>query len=440
MPGRSLLKAMALLVTLVMTEHAGFAQHISSLDRERALVMLQTVGADVRKYYYDAKLHGVNWDAKVSEAKEKIAKATSYNEAVLDIAALLETLDDSHTSFAPPSDPIPQEYGWRFQMVGARCFVTHVQPKSDAELKGVKPGDEILTLNGFAPTRGGLPKMEYALFQLVPQSSLRLDLRSPSGKISHVEVKAKVRQARRVTDLQNDTGRDAWSLRLEEEDERRLTRPQYRELSNGLMILKLPLFDLTAAAVDEIIRKARNHDTLIVDVRGNPGGAEHTLQDLLGGLFEKEVKIANRVTRESPKPVVAKPQHNVFTGKLIVLVDSNSASASELLARVVQIERRGIVMGDRTSGSVMEAKFYSHRIGSQPYFYYGTEISEADLVMTDGNSLEHTGVIPDEAKLPVATDLANKLDPVLAHAAETAGAVLTPEQGGSLFPFEWPKR
>jgi carboxyl-terminal processing protease len=253
-------------------------------------------------------------------------------------------------------------------------------------------------------------------------------------------VKAKVRQARRVTDLQNDTDRDAWSLRLEEEDERRLTRPQYRELSNGLMILKLPLFDLTAAAVDEIIRKAPNHDTLIVDVRGNPGGAEHTLQDLLGGLFEKEVKIANRVTRESPKPVVAKPQHNVFTGKLIVLVDSNSASASELLARVVQIERRGIVMGDRTSGSVMEAKFYSHRIGSQPYFYYGTEISEADLVMTDGNSLEHTGVIPDEAKLPVATDLANKLDPVLAHAAETAGAVLTPEQAGSLFPFEWPKR
>src|ERR1700730_8641690 len=149
-----------------------WSQHLSSLDRERVQVMLQTVASDVRKYYYDPKLHGVDWDSKVREAKDKIAKATSYDEAILEIAAVLETLDDSHTYFFPPRDPIHEEYGWRFQMVGDHCYVTHVRPKSDAETKGLRPGDEVLTIDGFTPARESLSKIEYVVYQLGAQSNL----------------------------------------------------------------------------------------------------------------------------------------------------------------------------------------------------------------------------------------------------------------------------
>ena len=382
----------------------------------------------------------MNWDEKASEARDKIAKATSYNEAILQVAALLETLNDSHTSFFPPRDPIPQEYGWRFQMVGDRCFVTHVQPKSDAEGKGLRPGDQVLTINGFTPTRESLTKMEYVLKTLMPQSSLQLDLRAPSGKISHAVVKAKVRQPAAIMDYGDMTGRDKWRVRLESEDELRLMRPEYKELSDGVMILKLPIFFQTGTALQESIGKARRHDTLIVDLRGNPGGAESNLQDLLGGMFEKDVKIADRVTRRATNPLIAKGSHKSFTGKLIVLVDSRSASASELFARVVQIEKRGVVLGDRTLGRVMEARYYDHETGPSLVFHYGTSISEADLIMADGKSLEHSGVTPDETILPSATDLAGNRDPLLAHAAEIAGIVLTPEQAANLFPYEWPKR
>jgi hypothetical protein len=57
--------------------------------------------------------------------------------------------------------------------------------------------------------------------------------------------------------------------------------------------------------------------------------------------------------------------------------------------------------------------------------------------MTDGKSLEGTGVVPDTIILPGAGDLAAKRDPVLSHAASLVGLGLSAEKAGTLFPVEW---
>ena len=147
------------------------------------------------------------------------------------------------------------------------------------------------------------------------------------------------------------------------------------------------------------------------------------------------MKILDRVSRGETKSLSATGRrHDAFIGRLAVLIDSESASASEVLARVVQLKRRGFIVGDRSSGSVMEARVYPHQVALDSPVSYAISVTDADLVMTDGKSLEDVGVEPDIVVLPTGQDLANDRDPALAKAAGLVGAKLSPKRPGKYFP------
>ena len=179
---------------------------------------------------------------------------------------------------------------------------------------------------------------------------------------------------------------------------------------------------------------------MILDLRGNGGGLEDTFLRMIGNFFDHDVKIGEVKTRKEAKPLLAKTRGDrTFTGKLVVLVDSESGSAAELFARVVQLEKRGTVIGDNSAGAVMLSKRMGHQVGADYFVPYGVSITIADIIMTDGKSLEHVGVKPDEIRLPTAADLAAQRDPVLAYALSLLGIVITPERAGAFFPIEWRK-
>jgi carboxyl-terminal processing protease len=207
-----------------------------------------------------------------------------------------------------------------------------------------------------------------------------------------------------------------------------------------LLIWKMRAFDLEAHKVDSSVGRAKNRKALILDLRGNGGGWEETLLRMVSNFFDRDIKLGDIKRRKETKPLVAKTRGNsAFTGKLIVLIDSQSGSAAELFARIVQLEKRGIVIGDVSSGAVMRSLFYDHQHGVNETIAYGASITDADIIMTDGRSLEHVGVVPDQLKLPAPAALAAKHDPVLAYAMSLAGVTMTPEKAGGLFPMVWIK-
>jgi C-terminal processing protease CtpA/Prc len=83
----------------------------------------------------------------------------------------------------------------------------------------------------------------------------------------------------------------------------------------------------------------------------------------------------------------------------------------------------------------MEAKLYPHEVALGSKISYAISVTDADLVMTDGKSLEHVGVEPDIVILPTSQDLANNRDPALAKAAGLVRAKLSPEEAGAILPY-----
>lgn len=410
---------------------------ISRFERARAKMMLKIIKDDIARFYYDPAYHGVDLEAAFSLANEKIDKADSIGQCFAAIARPLLEFKDSHTFFLPPARSARLEYGWHMKTIGDRCIVTAVEEGSDAAAKGLKRGDIIASIDGFRLTRDNLWGVNYVYRALAPRQTVRLNIESPGERARDLEVAAKVQMKKRLLQLTRSS--DVEDYIHEIEDRAYLERHRFVDLGEDLLIWKMPQFDLSPSEVKNNMRRAEKHKALILDLRGNPGGAVETLGAMVGSFLDGEMKIGDVESRERMKPIMGKAVGEAWKGKLLVLIDSQSASASELFVRVMQLEKRATLIGDRSSGSVMMSRSYDHEVGSDTVIVFATSITVANIIMKDGKSLEHTGVEPDELMLPTPDDIAAGRDPVLAHAASLCGVTLDPEKAGSFFPVEWKK-
>lgn len=399
-------------------------------------MMLKIIRDDVKEHYYDPTFHGLNLDDKFRTADEKIKQATSNSQVFTIIAQTLMELNDSHTFFLPPPRGFRIEYGWQMQMIGDKAYVIAVKPGSDAEAKGLKIGDTVHLIDGFKPARENMWILNYLFRALSPRSTQRLAIQSPSGPSRELEIAAKVREGQKLLDLTNTVQRQNYLIELQSREH--LTRHRFVELGNDLLIWKMPQFDLSDKELEGVMGRVKKHNALILDLRGNAGGYIDTMRYLVGYFLDDEIKIGDIKGRKETKSLVSK-KAGAFEGKLIVLVDSDSASASEIFARMMQLQKRAVVIGDRTSGSVMVSRQYPRSIGTDTVVFYGTSITEADIIMPDGQSLEHAGMTPDEMMLPTGEDLAAGRDPIMTRAAALVGIKIDPEKAGTFFPIEWPK-
>ncbi len=408
------------------------AQGLDGHDRENAKAMLSAAKEDLQKNYYDPSLRGLDIESHFKDAEAKLKQATTRDQLVLIVAQAMLVLNDSHTFFVPPSRAAQVRYGWEMKMVGNRTFVQAIKPQSEAETIGLKVGDEILAVDGFRPTRDNIWKMYYRYYALTPARSIRLVVQSPGDTQSReLNVPAKIVRTATVTD---------WSrLFVQYLRERKdVGQDRYVEVGKDLLIWQMSSFSVPESHIDDMMGKARNFKSLIIDLRGNSGGYVKTMERLVGYFFDHDVNIFDEKFRKEKKTSKAKSRGaDIFQGDLLVIVDSESASASEIFARLIQIEKRGKVIGDRTSGAVMVSRFFDHQSGVGNVLYFGNNVTVADAIMTDGKSLENVGVDPDVQLVPEGADLAGKRDPVLVQAAKLAGITLDPDKAGSLFPKEW---
>lgn len=274
-----------------------------SFQRERARQMLRDLGEAIERHYYDPQYHGIDMEARFKAADARLQSVDNLGAAFTTIAETLDALKDSHTFFIPPARNTRREYGYFLQMIGDRCFITAVRPNRDASEK-LAPGDEILTWQGYRPTRETLWTMGYIFNTLLSLPVMNFTVRGPDGRERKVDVTPKVTREKQVLDLNNDN--DFWKLVRDEQNGERENRQRFVSFSDTLLIWKMPEFDMTDEEVDHLIKDARKYQTLVLDLRGNPGGYIRTLERVVGGVMDHDVTIAKRVGRKSDlKPEVA---------------------------------------------------------------------------------------------------------------------------------------
>jgi C-terminal processing protease CtpA/Prc len=401
--------------------------HLSGFDRGLSQTMLKQIKQDLKENYYDPGFRGIDIEKVFAEAQTRLKIAQSSAEASAILADPLLRLDDSHTRFYPPERLTRVDYGWTATIIGDTAHVAWVRPGSDAAAKGLAAGDRVLVWNRFEPTRSNLWQLNYVYRHVRPQQLQRVIVRKPDGteKTLDIESKVEARPRGELEDLIRDI-EDGWRTGSDSE-----------RAAGDILVVKLSEFG-EPRDIERFMKKARDYNSVVLDLRGNPGGRVDAIDMLMSWCFDREVRIDTEKTRKGDKLEMTKGRRDAFGGKLVVLVDSRSASASEITARVVQLEKRGTVLGDRTAGAVMASRFFGHTLGGElggvgSVAFYATSITVADVRMTDGVSLEKTGVTPDETILPTGADLAAKRDPVLARAITLLGGAMTPEEAGRFY-------
>lgn len=406
---------------------SGVAQDSPESIRSDAAILLDKMKTLIKDKYYDKNFNGLDLDARFKVAKEKL-KNLDYNwQTYRVLVQVLLDFDDSHTSFVLPPRADYFDYGFSLQMIGSDCLVTAIDRGSDAERKGLTVGSRVVEINKFKPNRRDLGKILYLIYKLDSAKAVDLKVVNEDGSEFSTTVVGKTQTRKEFLDelKKSESGRDS--------------KPFFcNALRNDLVACKLLTFSVEKNVIDKMMQEVSAYPNFIFDLRGNGGGYLSTLEYLTGWFFEKDIKLGDTISRNKLVNQIARGKGTkAFKGRMAVLVDSNSASASEIFSRVMQLEKRAKVYGDVTKGAVMASILQPLNTNTDQFTsvaggQYAMSITISDFVMSDGSRRERTGVAPDFPFTPNSVALSKGFDPILALAANTWGFEISPEAAGSL--------
>ena len=152
-----------------------------------------------------------------------------------------------------------------------------------------------------------------------------------------------------------------------------------------------------AQQVDEAFQRHLNADGIIIDLRGNPGGAGGMAMGVAGHVLDEPKSLGTMRTRDATLEFKVNPRRSTskgervqpFEGPVAIVVDPLSASTSEIFAGGLQKLGRARVFGRTSAGAALPAQMKSLPSGDALLFAF------ANFTLPDGSTIEGVGVIAD---------------------------------------------
>jgi carboxyl-terminal processing protease len=207
-------------------------------------------------------------------------------------------------------------------------LVVHVIPGSPAERSGIRAGDHLVGVGG-RPI-GGMSVDEAAHL-----------LQGPEGSLVTLAILRAPAPARAVT------------VRREHVEVPSIEQVRMLDSAAGIAALKLTSFQKTTAAdLETALRRldAAGMRALVIDLRGNPGGLLSAAVDVADLFLDRGLVVATRGRSPDEDFNYSAGRPGTWRMPLVVLIDGDSASSSEIFAGAIRDHSRGTIVGSRSYG------------------------------------------------------------------------------------------
>ncbi len=350
--------------------------------------------------YYEDNFNGVDWkklEHRYDDHIHTVEDAHKY------IKVMLKTLNDPYTRFLDPraykdeSDAIDAKIvgiGINLMQKNHKLMITKTIEEGPAQEAGVRAGDEIVGIDGTTAI-GITPEQAAERIRGTAGSPVALKLRKSTGSEKEVNiVRREINiKAVRATMLPNNIGK-----------------------------IQLSTFISNDAAKEfrHALKKFQRADGLVIDLRDNPGGLLSNALEIADMLLEHG-KIVSTISRSGKHTDIASGVP-VTHQPIVVLVDQESASASEILASALRDNRRAVLVGTKTYGKGLVQEINKLPGGA------AVHITVSRYLTPSGSDINKVGVRPDitvgkkEEQMPTA----------LAHLKEKIASLKNPIRTSSL--------
>jgi len=303
------------------------------------------------------------------------------------------------------------------RVIEGHAIVTSVEEGSPASAQGVRPGWEVVSIDGteLAPRiqKVGEVYRNSTMRELYLARSVLAKLAGNESSVAHLQFRdgggrAVIKEIGRIRP-QGSLAKFGY------------LPPSYvwitsRKIDGDIGYIAFNMFLDPARLMPEFgsaVHSCMSCVGVIVDLRGNPGGLGIMAMGMAGWFIGKpDQRLGTMYTRQAPVKFIVNPRPPVYSGALAILVDGSSASTSEVFAGGMKDLGRARIFGTRTAGAALPSAIDQLPNGD------ALQHAMADYISEGGQTLEGVGVIPDvEVKLTREALLSGH-DPVLDAAIE----------------------
>lgn len=301
---------------------------------------------------------------------------------------LVEAAGDPHTAYMDPDETKEFDKSLSGQIgggIGAEIGLRNNKPtiikpleNSPAQKAGIKAGEAIVKVNDEASSDWSVEKV-----------------------VS--KIRGEVGTSVKLTLLSGGQTREVSGVR------QNIVSPAVEsEIDGEIGILKVNRFgddtvSLSRKYASEFVEKGVKK--VILDLRNNPGGTVGAAQGLLGIWLDNQIAMTERRSSEIVKTLRTTGTPILGNMKTVVLINGNSASASEITAGALREYGKATLVGQKSYGKGSVQIVLGLPGGSQ------MKVTEARWYTPKGKNIDKTGIEPDVKVDLSSDDVNNNVDP-----------------------------